>query len=137
MWNIIQQWLNKASYHEVKEERFLPQVWEHLQHGPENDNMIVARAYPSTNRLSKWVVIYQRRTSDIRDQYFKLRYTIHEFELPNKTSESEASEKINKRTWYVRKEEEIYELLSRIGIRPVNFNLPTLSNYPFKVNNSA
>jgi hypothetical protein len=85
--------------------------------------MIVARALPSTNRFSKWVVIYQRKTSDIRDQYFKLRYTIHEFELPNTTTTLELKEKINKRTWYVRKEEEIYELLSRIGIKPGNFNL--------------
>jgi len=112
-------------------ERFPPQVWERLQSGPEDDNMIVARALPSTNRFSRWVIIYQRKSNDIRDQYFKLRYTIHEFELPNTTAELNTSEKINKKTWYVRKEEEIYELLYRIGIQPGNFSLPALSNYPF------
>jgi hypothetical protein len=131
MKNTIQRWLSRSGTNGEQDEKFLPQVWERLQNGSENDNMIVARALPSTNRFSKWVVIYQRKTNDIRDQYFKLRYTIHEFELPVSDKHFGPDEKTNKRTWYVRKEEEIYELLSRLGIRPGNFNSPTLCNYPF------
>lgn len=131
MKGIIKSWLNRFSYKEEALQRFPPQVWERLNSGAEDDNMIVARALPSTNRFSRWVIIYQRKSNDIRDQYFKLRYTIHEFELPNTTGVLDTSEKINKKTWYVRKEEEIYELLYRIGIQPGNFSLPALSNYPF------
>lgn len=129
----IKNWLSKFRESDsIYNEKFSPHLLERLQNGPEDDNMIVARALPTTNRLSRWIVIYQRKTNDIRDQYFKLRYTIHEFELPNKAGAVEPEEKINKRTWYVRKEEEIYDLLLKIGIRPGNFGLPALSNYPFK-----
>lgn len=133
MKGVIRNLLNKLSAKDHSEpEKFSPQLWDRLQNGPEGENMIVARALSTTNRLSRWVVIYQRKSNDIRDQYFKLRYTVHEFELPNNIMGSDHAEKVNKKTWYVRREDEIYELLSHIGIRPGNFSLPAMSNYPFK-----
>jgi hypothetical protein len=138
MQGVVINWLNKIIQREkIKEEKFPEQLLDRLKNGPSNDNMIVARAIATNNRLSKWVVIYQRQTNDIKDQYFKLRYTIHEFELPNESTNFDQTEKLNKRTWYVRKEEEIYELLFRIGIHPNNFGLPSMSNYPFKVDKVA
>lgn len=112
--------------------KFNAQLWERLQNGAENDNMIVARAIPSSNRFSRWIIIYKRKSNDIRDHYFKLRFTVHEFELPNTNEEAGALEKVNKKTWYVKREDEIYELLNRIGIKPGNFTAPALCNYPLR-----
>ncbi len=134
----LKNWLNKViSQGEKQNEHFPEQLLDRLVNGPSDDNMIVARAVATSNRFSKWVVIYQKESNDIKDRYFKLKYTIHEFEIPNSATHSENISKVNKRTWYVRKEEEIYELLSRIGIHPGNFSLPSMSNYPFKVDKVA
>jgi hypothetical protein len=110
---------------------FPQSILSRLQDGPENDNMIVARARPSSNLFTRWIVIYQRRNAGIRDEYFKLRFTVHEFELPNSRSQIDLKDKVNKKTWYLKREDEIYELLARIGVSPANFSLPVNSNYPF------
>ena len=126
----IYNWLRRLKGLDDAPDHFPVQLLERLQNGPENDNMIVARALPSSNLFTRWIIVYQRKTNDIRDEYFKLRYTIHEFELPNSDKATDAKEKVNKRTWYVRREEEIYDLLRRIGVKPGNFTLPFQCNYP-------
>ena len=115
------------------ENHFIPSVWNRLCFGSRANSLIASRAVPSSNRFTRWVIIYQNLTTDIRNEYFKLRYTIQDFELPIEENSSLLSvhDRINKKTWYVRKEAEIYEILKRISISPQSFTAPEVCNYPF------
>ncbi len=116
-----------------KENHFNPIVWNRLCYGTRNDSLIVSRATPSTNCFTRWVIIYQFLTNDAKDEYFKLRYTIQDFELPVELNASSLTmhDRMNKKTWYARKEEEIYQILNRIHISPKDFTAPEICNYPF------
>ena len=117
--------------------QFSSAVKQHLLDGPNNSKMVVARAIPSKNDLTRWIIIYQNSWADINELYFKLRFTIQDFELPvdSNGEHYRLQDRINKKTWYVKDETKIYELLNKININPAFFTTSDQCNYPFLESN--
>lgn len=117
----------------VQDNRFSKIIQDKLLSGPEENSLVVYRATPSSNKLTRWVIVYRNVNGHFKDEYFKLKYTIQDFEIPVVMNSSFLSQfdKVNKKTWYVRNEEEMYKVLQRIDISPGNFTLPEGCNYPF------
>ena len=112
---------------------FQSKMWNRLTSGPIDNNMIACRATPSTNKLTRFIIIYRNRNEQLRDEYFKLKYTMQDFEVPvvGQAALVSINDKANKKTWYVKNEAEIFEILKRIGVSPADFNSPEYCNYPF------
>ena len=117
--------------------QFSNAVKQQLLDGPNNSKILAARAIPSKNNLTRWIIIYQNSWADINELYFKLRFTIQDFELPVDANGVHYSlqDRINKKTWYVTDETKIYEILKKIKINPAFFTTCDQCNYPFLKSN--
>ena len=112
---------------------FNSSVSQRLFFGPKHANMVTARAIPSKNDLTRWIIIYQNSMDDFNDHYFKLRFTIQDFELPVETNgvPLNLKDRVNKKTWFAANESNIYEVLRKVNINPTFFTTPDQCNYPF------
>ena len=128
---IFQFRINQKPIHE--ESHFISQIWNRLSNGPIDNNLIVCRANSSSNKLTRFIIIYRNRNEQFRDDFFKLKFTIQDFEIPivKQASLVSINDKVNKKTWYVKNELEMFEILKRIGVSPGDFNFPEFCNYPF------
>ena len=57
-------------------------TWERFCIGTDDKNLIDCRATPSSNKLTRWIIIYRNRNANFRDEYFKLKFTLQDFNLP-------------------------------------------------------
>jgi hypothetical protein len=102
-------------------------VWNRLIQLKEH---IATEVSSSTPSLRRWIAIYPNVGKDIVKSDYKFK--VLDFELKKELVDEYFSEedKINKKEFFVCSDEELYDTLNTIGVKPETFDVPWNCDYP-------
>lgn len=87
-----------------------------------NGGLIVAELGPSLQKHRRWLAIYQPKHEPIRDDVPDHIYSVLDFEI--------GEDMVNKRRYYAKTEEELFNLLRSLGVDLKRFTYPWKCDYP-------